>query len=303
MSKKLLAVCAAPLVATRAAYAAFHPPPPTGRRRPDQFGLRAEEITIAVAPSGIRLSGWLCRGDPGRVVLLGHGLGLEKSRSLPYARFLHQAGYTVLLFDFRNHGDSSRDRSFGGFDRRFAEDAVAAAAHVRSLPEFAGARLVLYGFSLSSFAMLRSLADLDGTVDALVCDSGPACDPPAVSPNLLRTGLLPVPEAMRAGPARPVVERVFRLLNHLTMGRSGNWPPAPGSPVYATTPMLFIAGGTDPVVPAEEIVRLARPYPRAETLVVPGARHLRAMWTDKERYTSTVLDFLNRCLEPTKAVR
>ncbi|MER5461025.1 alpha/beta fold hydrolase [Streptomyces sp. NPDC002668] len=302
MSKHLMAVCAAPLVATRAAYSAFHPPRTAQRRRPDQFGLQAEELTIA-APGRTRLSAWLCRGDPGRVVLLGHGLGLEKSRSLPYARFLHRGGYTVLLFDFRNHGDSSQDRGFAGFDRRFAEDAVAAATHLRAMPEFAEARLALYGFSLSSFAMLRALAALHGAVDAVVCDSGPACDPPAISPNLLRSGLLPVPAVMREAPARPVVEYVFRMLNHITMGASGDWPPTPDRPAYATTPMLFIAGGADSVVPADEILRLARPYPRAETLVVPGAKHLRAMWTDKDQYTSTVLEFLERCLDPTKAVR
>ncbi|MFE7779030.1 alpha/beta hydrolase [Streptomyces sp. NPDC057445] len=302
MSKQLMAVCAAPVVAARAAYTAFHPPRPAGRRRPDQFGLEAEEFTIAVTPGPTRLSAWLCRGDPGRVVLLGHGLGLEKSRSLPYARFLHRHGFTVLLFDFRNHGDSSQDHGFAGYDRRFAQDAVAAATHLRAMPEFAEARLALYGFSLSSFAMMRSLDALHGVVDAVVCDSGPASDPPAIAPNLLRSGLVPVPAAMREAPARAVTEHLFRLFNRITMGSSGDWPPKPDRPVYATTPMLFIAGGADSVVPAEEILRLARVYPRAQTLVVPGAKHLRAMWTDKEQYTSTVLDFLERCLDPTKAV-
>lgn len=302
MSSPLSATATAPLVALRMAYAAFHPPRPAQRRRPAQFGLCAEEIAIDVTLGGVRLSAWLCRADRARVVILGHGMGLDKSRSLPYASFLHQAGYTVLLMDFRNHGDSSQDRSFAGFDRRFAEDVVAVARHVRAMPEFAGAQLAMYGLSLSSFAMLRSVARLPGVVGAVVCDSGPACDPPAISPNLLRSGLLPVPDSMRAAPASTVVERVFRLLNHITMGSRDGWPPTPDRPGYATTPMLFIAGGADPVVPADEVLRLARPYPRAETLVVPGATHMRAMWADQEKYTSTVLEFLDRCLSRTESV-
>jgi uncharacterized protein len=296
MMKQVAAVLAAPLIALRIAYTAFHPARPARSRRPQQYGLTAEEVTIRSAPDRIRLAGWLCRGDPSRVVLLGHGLGLEKSRSLPYARFLHQAGYTVLLFDCRNHGGSSQDRSFAGFDRRFAADAAAAAVQVRTMPEFARARLVLYGLSLSCFAMLRSVGRLPGVIDAVVCDSGPTADPPAVSGNLLRSGLIPVPDSMREGPARAVLERTFRLVNHLTMGRSGGWPPGPERPGYANIPMLFIVGGADTVVPPAEIVALARRYPRAETLMISEARHLRALWTDKEGYVSTVLSFLDRSL-------
>ncbi|MEU9099551.1 alpha/beta fold hydrolase [Streptomyces sp. NPDC048361] len=298
MSDRPAAVLAAPLDALRAAYTAFHPPGSERRRRPEQFGLRAQEVTIPAGRGGRTLAGWLCAGErTDRVVLLGHGLGLDKSRSLPYARYLHRAGHTVLLFDYRNHGDSFRDRGFTGFDRKFAQDTVAAARYVTTLTEHAHARLALYGFSLSSFAMLRALRELHPVVDAVVCDSGPACDPPAISPNLLREGLLTLPERARGGRAGAVAERSFELFNHLTIG-GAHWPPAPAAPGYATTPMLFIGGGADAVVPAEEIVRLARRYPHARTLVLPDARHLRGLWTDKERYTSTVLEFLDRACAP-----
>lgn len=318
MRRRWTATVSAPLTAFRTAYTAFHPPRPERRRRPDQFGLQAEELTIISGNGRRRISGWLFRGGyADRVLLLGHGLGQEKSRSLPYARFLHRAGYTVLLFDFRNHGGSFQDRGFTGFDRKFCADAVAVARHVRAMPGYAGARLALYGFSLSSFAMLRALGRLHPAVDAVVCDSGPAGNPPAISPNLMRQGLLPLPEQLRSGPAGALVERSFAFFNRFTMGAAVGWPPSPAKPGYATTPMLFIGGGADAVVPAEEILRLARPYPYAETLTVPEARHLRALWTDKERYTSTVLGFLNRCFtgpdgsgrtaretsDPTRAVR
>lgn len=299
MSDRPAAVLAAPLDALRAAYTAFHPPRRERRRRPEQFGLGAQDVTIPAGRGGKALAGWLCEGErTDSVVLLGHGLGLDKSRSLPYARYLQRAGHTVLLFDYRNHGDSFQDRGLAGFDRKFAQDTVAAARYVTTLPEHADARLVLYGFSLSSFAMLRALQKLHPVVDAVVCDSGPTCDPPAISPNLLREGLLPLPERSRGGRAGAVAERSFELFNHLTIG-GADWPPAPAAPGYATTPMLFIGGGADAVVPTDEILRLSRRYPHAQNLVLPDARHLRGLWADKERYTSTVLEFLGRACART----
>src|SRR6266508_3974754 len=82
----VLAAPLAPLVGLLVAYLLYHPPRPRRRSAPS---ARA------------RLHAWRCPGDPQRVVVLGHGIGLDKSRSLAQARLLHRAGYTVVLFDFR----------------------------------------------------------------------------------------------------------------------------------------------------------------------------------------------------------
>jgi uncharacterized protein len=60
---------------------------------------------------GKRLHAWLCPGERDAVVVLGHGIGLSASASLPHAALLSQAGYTVCLFDHRNHGASEHDRA------------------------------------------------------------------------------------------------------------------------------------------------------------------------------------------------
>ena len=58
--------------------------------------------------------------------------------------------------------------------------------------------------------------------------------------------------------------------------------------------MLFLAGGDDTVVPADEVRAVASPYPRAEVMVVPQAGHLRTMLMDQDLYTGVVLEFLAR---------
>jgi pimeloyl-ACP methyl ester carboxylesterase len=67
--------------------------------------------------------------------------------------------------------------------------------------------------------------------------------------------------------------------------------------------MLFIVGDADAIVPPGEVITLARRYRRAQALVVPGAGHLRALWTDKEGYMSAVLGFLDRSLATPAASR
>ena len=51
----------------------------------------------------------------------------------------------------------------------------------------------------------------------------------------------------------------------------------------------------------DQVRAVARRYPRAEVLVVPGAGHLRAISVDKDAYTATVLDFLAQALKPVSA--
>jgi uncharacterized protein len=288
---RLLAVPAAPLVGARLAHAVNHPPRPGSRRSPADFGLGAEELRIPVPGANGSLHAWKCPGDPRRVVVLGHTMGSEKSRSLTYAGMLAEAGWTVVLFDFRNHGESFTDRALTGFSGRFADDLVAVVEYVRAQPEHRGAAVALYGISMSSFAVLKAVGRL-APLDAVVCDSGPAPEPAKAVRNLLRTGLLPLPRMMREPPARALLEAAFVPLVSAAMSVPREWPPPPTTPGYATTPMLFVVGEQDRVLGHEEVAALADSYPGGEVTVVPGAGHLRTMKSDPERYRKVVLGFL-----------
>ncbi|MFF5206330.1 alpha/beta hydrolase [Streptosporangium sp. NPDC000396] len=288
------ALIMAPLAAAKLSYLVNHPPRPGAPRNPENSGLTPVELKIPVPGSSGRIHGWLFPGDSGRVVAVGHSIGAEKSRSLPYAKFLAEAGYTVLLFDFRNHGQSFDDGAFSGYSRRFADDLTAVVKHVRAMPGYADSRWALYGLSMSSFAAVHVLSRLD-CIEAVVCDSGPTADPGAAVDNLMRIGLLPVPEAMRKGPARAVLETVFRPLTALSMSTPKPWPPVADRPEY-DVPMLFIVGDADTVVDPDDVRALAEPFPRSELVLVAGAGHLRAMSTDRAAYQGRVLEFLAKAL-------
>ncbi|MEU6067495.1 alpha/beta hydrolase [Streptomyces sp. NPDC047082] len=292
----VLALPLAPVVALHMAHRVCHPAPAAPHHTPARFRLFPREIRIPHRNGLLSLAAWVCQADPQRVVILGHGLGQEKSHALSHARMLHRAGFTVVLFDFRNHGGSTRDHGLTRFLNRYVEDVRTVVDHVRSLPEHAGCRIVLYGFSLATFAMLQSMTLPGGAVDAAVFDGGPALSVPATARRMLSAGALPLPAIARGRPTRDAVQALFGQIGRVTMGTPAPWPPPAGHPVCDRTPMLFVSGTADPIVPTEEARRLARPYARAELLVIPQAGHLQTMAMDRELYRGTVLEFLDRSL-------
>src|SRR5215469_105195 len=92
-------------------------PPPTD--------LGATPITFP-SRSGATLRGWYAPGVPGRgAVVLVHGIHADRRVMLPRARFLHRAGFSVLLFDLQAHGESTGDRiTFGAKEARDVEAAI-----------------------------------------------------------------------------------------------------------------------------------------------------------------------------------
>ncbi|GAA1344265.1 alpha/beta hydrolase [Saccharothrix algeriensis] len=282
----------APLHGAFLSYLIYHPPRRRDRRAPAEVGLTPEDLVVPL-PGGGRLAAWLFRNDPERVVVVGHGIGLSRSASLRHAKFLHEAGYTVVLFDHRNHGRSSQDRAFWKLGHRFTTDVVTVVEHVRALPGHADARFAVYGFSFSTFPVSYVPTRPEARVSAIVCDSGPVVDIPSLFRGFLDTDGIPVPAALRRGPARRALEGTFAALG--TGMLQAQWPP-PVEP-YADTPVLFLAGEDDVVVPAAGVRELARRFPLGQFRSLPGTGHLAGLKTLGDTYSSAVLDFLAAAFE------
>jgi pimeloyl-ACP methyl ester carboxylesterase len=116
--------------------------------------------------SGSVIRAWLAPGRHGAgAVLLLHGMGGNRASMLARARFLHQAGFTILAPDFQAHGESPGEHiTFGELE---SMDAEAALAFLReSAP---GERVGIIGVSMGGAATLVGAKPL--AVDALVLES------------------------------------------------------------------------------------------------------------------------------------
>src|SRR2546426_2217507 len=115
--------------------------------------------------SGAAIRGWLLPGikGSGAIVLL-HGVRGSRVDMLGRARFLSQAGYSVLLIDFQAHGESTGQHiTFGYLE---SKDARAAVEFLRT--NAPGEKIGIIGVSLGGAAALLAAPALK--TDALVLE-------------------------------------------------------------------------------------------------------------------------------------
>jgi hypothetical protein len=91
--------------------------------RPEQFGLRHEDVSITTA-DGSRLHGWWlpAKGQALGSVLHLHGNAANVSNHLPLVAWLPGTGFNVLMLDYRGFGRSEGRPTLDGV----VDDAAAA---------------------------------------------------------------------------------------------------------------------------------------------------------------------------------
>lgn len=121
---------------------------------PKDFGLDYEEVFFKT-PDGVTLSGWLIKGGNDKVIIQSHTVtsnrsgtarpGSYKVEFSKTAKAFVDAGYSVLMFDARNHGQSERGKveyAVGSPDD--APDYVGAVDYIASHPEYKNAKIGIH---------------------------------------------------------------------------------------------------------------------------------------------------------------
>jgi alpha-beta hydrolase superfamily lysophospholipase len=141
------------------------------RARPDSAatpagaGLPFEEHTVPGQAGN--LAAWFVPHErPRGVVLIFHGFGNCKALMLPEAKAFHEMGYACFLVDFRACGGSAGEATTVGY--READDVATAVSYVRD--HWPGQRVVLFGRSMGSAAILRAAGVLGVEADALLLE-------------------------------------------------------------------------------------------------------------------------------------
>lgn len=120
-------------------------------------------------------SGWLLRASTGApAIILSHSYGQNQADLLSLGVALQRAGYHVLLYDLRGHGESKTEQTSLGENE--PDDIVSAIEHLKTLKDQDGKPLVdserigLYGVSVGGYASLIA-ASKEPSVKAIVVDA------------------------------------------------------------------------------------------------------------------------------------
>ena len=264
-------------------------------RMPSSEDVRFASRDPAMAAG--RLAGWwIPADDPGApAVVLVHGIQScrREANVLVPAAMLHRAGFSVLLMDLRDHGDSDGDDGrFAGGSEEYL-DVLGAWDWVRS-QGVAAERIGLLGVSFGAVTAIIAGGQEPG-VAAVWADSAPPRTAEAIGlfvASQLRdpTGLskLLVPGAL--------------LWARITAGDDlVRFDPIDELDAYRGRSVAFVHGELDPVLPAafaSELRDRATDAGAATSAawIVPGAGHTEGVYVDPSGYEERLVAFFTAAL-------
>lgn len=269
------------------AYRLYHPY--RNNTRPlDLKELQAESLRIP-GEEGIELSALLMRSDESRnAVVVAHELGSFKETKVKIAKQLVNAGYNVLLFDLRNHGDSARDTGLWPMSEKFTDDVAAALRFCKEvLPGMES--ISLYTFSFSTFPSLYIVNRDIEPPDAIILDSGPSLEIGELYGKFMdEMGRNLLPKILRLPPMYQILKFWFRVIGLYMLATK--WPPDLSD---MRSKVLFVINGKDPIFSQEQILKIAETIPDKRVWVSPETSHLQAYRRNPDGYKNALVGFLN----------
>jgi len=241
------------------------------------------------ASDGVRIAGWYIPAGSGNAaaptVVLAHGNGKAKSEMLSWAEPLH-ADYNLVLFDFRNHGQSSGNLTTLG---------VREVRDLRTIVDWlertkSPSSIAVLGVSMGGAAAIDE-AVTDERVSAVILDSTHATLVGALQRQLESRGLpLSLPGAWSI-----LLGGLFRTGEDLSLA-----DPVQSIEGIGDRPVLIVEAGEDDAVGPNDGDDLKRAAPdkgaRVELKDCPKAKHGGSVETCSAEYAGWVLGFLERSL-------
>ena len=244
--------------------------------------LAVEQITFPSA-SGATIHGWLVTPPTNHgVVILQHGVRGDRNQMVGRARFLSQAGYAALLYDFQAHGESTGKKiTFGYLESR---DAQAAVAFVKN--RFPGQPVAVIGVSLGAAAAALATPPLE--VNALVLES--------MYPTIIEATKDRI--EIRFGPPGRLLSPLLTSQIKLRTDCSPDDLRPISRVAGITTPKLFLAGTADRDTKFSEAQAIFTQAAEPKTFVpFEDARHEDLHAFAPDRYEKLILDYLEKHLK------
>lgn len=143
---------------------------------PGDYDMAYEDIKVTTE-DGVELSAWVIKGSGKGVILMGHPGTMNKSgwsweavgefnqgykkniEFVPIAKHLHNEGYSVVMYDQRNHGDSADTPKTGIINAvEAAKDVLAMTSYITEHPELKTQPFGIYSQCQNSMITLAALS-------------------------------------------------------------------------------------------------------------------------------------------------
>jgi pimeloyl-ACP methyl ester carboxylesterase len=241
------------------------------------------------ASDGIRIAGWYIpatgQSASAPTIVLAHGNGKTKSEMLSWAEPLH-ATYNLVLFDFRNHGQSSGESTTLGVREVLDLKAVLDWLERTKAPS----SIAVLGVSMGGVTAIDEAAS-DDRVAALIVDSTHATLVSSLETQLQRRGLpLALPGAWSI-----LLGGLLRTGEDLSLA-----DPVQSIGEIGDRPVLLVTAGDDQDVNSGDAAELMSAAPEhgahVELKTCPAAGHGGSVETCSADYAAWVLGFLQRSL-------
>jgi pimeloyl-ACP methyl ester carboxylesterase len=255
---------------------------------PLDYGLDYRSIRFPSRGGDETLDGWFIPSRRGSeslaTIIFSHGYaGNRLEEGLPalaLARSLAEAGYDVVLYDFRNCGQSTGSLTSVGYHEQ--RDVLGAFDWARAN---GAKRIVLLGFSMGATSSLLAAAQEPG-VAAVIADS-----PFSHLTRYLRRNL-PVWTRLPNFPFTPLI---LTILPPLTGTRPDAVDAESAVDRIYPRPVLFVHSSGDGAIPASNSAELAARHPdKFELWLTKDGPHVGSYRADPEAYLRRVLAFLER---------
>ncbi|HWV15003.1 MAG TPA: alpha/beta fold hydrolase [Cellvibrio sp.] len=137
----------------------------------DYGATRYNNIRITTG-DGATIAGWYVAPttQAGKVIILIHGYGYDRRGTDFQTRLLLAAGYGVLLYDLRNHGESSGKINVFNRMEIYQSDLSQVVNYLKQKPEVNPGKIAVVGISLGAFTTLNSSTETLNDFAALWLD-------------------------------------------------------------------------------------------------------------------------------------
>lgn len=264
----------------------IHPPRYILNDTPSDYGLDWEAIQFQ-NDQGITLKGWFIRGKNDATIILLHGFGKSRWEVFQQAIDLNKAGFSTLLFDFRESGESGESMSTLGITERL--DLQAAVHYLLSRDDVNANKIGIFGFSMGGAVAIWGAAEIPQIQAAVVHGTFARAD--NIIPHNYRRltlGLLPY---------QPFGWLTIKLAEIKSGVKFSDFAPVDFVGKISPRPILIILGEKDDRMPISEAKSLYNHAGEPKELwLIPNVDHFNVYEQAGNAYSTRLIYFFKRHL-------